>query len=413
MDPAFFLLQIFAGLVSGSFYALLSLGLAVIFGMLRVVNFAHGSFYMLGAFAAYIMLQQLGLNFWLGLFLAPLLVACLGMLLEWLLIRRLYALDALYNFLLTFGIAIILQDAVRLRFGVQGQPYLRPVELQGVVSIGLNAFPIYRLFVIVFSLIVCAGVWFVIERTRVGMVVRAATEKGDLTRALGIDVDRWITPVFGFDVGLAALGGTGGADVQRLATDGRRSHHRNLRGGRDRRPGVDPGLGHHGTGGGCGRRAGRRNFPTTQRYPGLRAHGGGAASAPRWAARRGGQQMRAHVSRYGGYAAGVLILLLLPRLVYPVLALDILRWGLFAVALDLLLGFAGLLSFGHAMFWGIAGYAAAISARAWRLPIPVAVVIGMLVSSCAGSPRRISVGAEVRHLFCDGDACVCADGVLY
>jgi len=207
MDPAFFLLQIFAGLVSGSFYALLSLGLAVIFGMLRVVNFAHGSFYMLGAFAAYIMLQQLGLNFWLGLVIAPLLVACLGMLLERLLIRRLYALDPLYNFLLTFGIAIILQDAVRLRFGVQGQPYLPPAELQGVVSIGLNAFPIYRLFVIVFSLIVCAGVWFVIERTRVGMVVRAATEKGDLTRALGIDVDRWITPVFGFGVGLAALGG--------------------------------------------------------------------------------------------------------------------------------------------------------------------------------------------------------------
>jgi len=207
MDPTFFLLQIFAGLVSGSFYALLSLGLAVIFGMLRVVNFAHGSFYMLGAFAAYIMLQQLGLNFWLGLVIAPLLVACLGMLLERLLIRRLYALDPLYNFLLTFGIAIILQDAVRLRFGVQGQPYLPPAELQGVVSIGLNAFPIYRLFVIVFSLIVCAGVWFVIERTRVGMVVRAATEKGDLTRALGIDVDRWITPVFGFGVGLAALGG--------------------------------------------------------------------------------------------------------------------------------------------------------------------------------------------------------------
>ena len=207
MDPALLLLQIFSGLVSGSFYALLSLGLAVIFGMLRVVNFAHGSFYMLGAFAAYIMLQQLGLSFWLGLVIAPLLVACLGMMLERLLIRRLYALDPLYNFLLTFGIAIILQDAVRLRFGVQGKPYLPPAELQGVVSFGLNAFPIYRLFVIVFSLSVCAIVWYIIERTRIGMVVRAATEKGDLTRALGIDVDRWVTPVFGFGVALAALGG--------------------------------------------------------------------------------------------------------------------------------------------------------------------------------------------------------------
>src|SRR5438093_1423709 len=152
MDLGYATLQVFSGLVSGSFYALLSLGLAVIFGMLRVVNFAHGSFYMLGAFAAYIMLQQLGLNFWLGIVVAPLLVACLGMLLERLLIRRLYALDPLYNFLLTFGIAIILQDAVRLRFGVQGQPYLPPAELQGVVTLGLSAFPIYRLFVIVFAL---------------------------------------------------------------------------------------------------------------------------------------------------------------------------------------------------------------------------------------------------------------------
>ncbi len=217
MDPKDLLLQIFSGLVNGSFYALLSLGLAIIFGMLRVVNFAHGTFYMLGAFAAYIMLQQFQVNFWLGLLLAPLSVAVLGMILERTLIRRLYVLDPLYNFLLTFGIALVLQDVVRLQYGVQGKPYGTPSELAGAVNLGFALFPKYRFFVIIFSLIVCLVVWYLIERTRVGMVVRAATEKADLTRALGINVDRWITPVFGFGVALAGLGGVLAAPMYTVA----------------------------------------------------------------------------------------------------------------------------------------------------------------------------------------------------
>ena len=163
------------------------------------------------------MLQQFAVSFWLALILAPLLVAALGMLLERVLIRRLYTLDPLYNFLLTFGIAILLQDAMRLRFGVQGQPYLPPAELNGVVNFGLIVFPTYRVFVIVFSTFVCISVWYLIERTRIGMVVRAATEKSELTRALGIDVDRWITPVFGFGVALAALGGVLAAPMYNVA----------------------------------------------------------------------------------------------------------------------------------------------------------------------------------------------------
>jgi branched-chain amino acid transport system permease protein len=139
------------------------------------------------------------------------------MLLERLLIRRLYRLDPLYNFLLTFGIAILLQDAMRLRFGVQGQPYLPPDALKGVVNFGLIVFPTYRVFVIGFSILICIVVWYVIERTRIGMVVRAATEKSELTRALGIDVDRWITPVFGFGVALAALGGVLAAPMYNVA----------------------------------------------------------------------------------------------------------------------------------------------------------------------------------------------------
>jgi branched-chain amino acid transport system permease protein len=207
MDLSYLLLQLFNGLVNGSFYALLSLGLAVIFGMLRVVNFAHGVLYMLGAFGAYILLQQFEVGFWLALVLVPVAVGIFGMILERLLIRWLYGLDPLYNFLLTFGLALMLQDAVRLRFGMQGQPYAMPQELGGVVNFGAFVYPNYRLFVIVFSLVVCIGVWYLIERTRIGMVVRAATEKADLTRALGINVERWATPVFGFGVALAALGG--------------------------------------------------------------------------------------------------------------------------------------------------------------------------------------------------------------
>jgi branched-chain amino acid transport system permease protein len=214
MDPVTLLPQIFNGLVQGTFYALLSLGLAIIFGVLRVVNFAHGAFFMLGAFGGYILLQQYGVPFWPALILAPLGVGLLGMLLERTLIRRLYSVDPLYNFLLTFGITLILQDAMRLRFGMQGQPYAPPALLAGATNLGFFFYPNYRLFAVLFALAICVVVWYVIERTRLGMVVRAATEKPDLTRALGIDVDRWVTPVFGFGVALAALGGVLAAPMQ-------------------------------------------------------------------------------------------------------------------------------------------------------------------------------------------------------
>ena len=217
MELSFLALQVFNGLVNGSFYAVLSLGLAIVFGMLRVVNFAHGAFYMLGAFGAYVLKQELGVPFVPALILAPIGVALVGMLLERTLIRRLYAVDPLYNFLLTFGVTLILQDAMRLRYGVQGQPYGTPPELAGAVNLGVLAYPTYRLFIIVFAVAVCVAVWYLIERTRVGMVIRAATEKPELTRALGVDVDRWITPVFGFGVALAALGGVLAAPTRNVA----------------------------------------------------------------------------------------------------------------------------------------------------------------------------------------------------
>ncbi len=209
--------QLFNGLVNGSYYALLSLGLAVIFGMMRVVNFAHGAFYMLGAFIAYALLQQAGIGFWPSLVIAPLVIAAAGMLLERVLLRRLTGLDPLYGFLFTFGLTLLIQDAMRLRFGLQGQPYPTPGELAGTVAFGSVTYPVYRLFVVGFCLAASVAVWFVIERTRLGMVVRAATERADLTRAFGVDVDRWVTPMFGFGLALAALAGVLAAPMRNVS----------------------------------------------------------------------------------------------------------------------------------------------------------------------------------------------------
>ncbi|MFF5172982.1 branched-chain amino acid ABC transporter permease [Micromonospora sp. NPDC000089] len=202
-----FLQNTFNGLVSGAFYALLALGLAVIFGMLRVVNFAHGAFYMLGAYGAYVLLTEADVTFWAALVIMPVGLGLLGMLLERTLIHRLTRLDPLYNFLLTFGLTLILQDLVKTRYGVQSSPYATPAALGGSVDFGLFDFPTYRVFILGFAVLLCGAVWWVLTRTRVGTVVRASTERPELTRALGIDVGRWVTPVFGFGIALAGLAG--------------------------------------------------------------------------------------------------------------------------------------------------------------------------------------------------------------
>jgi len=211
------LVQVFNGLISGAFYALLSLGLAIIFGMLRVVNFMHGALYMLGAFAAYLLGTQLGISFWWALVIGPLAVAAVGFVLERTLLRWLYTLDILYNLLLTFGLTLAIQDGMRLRFGVQGVPYRIPEQLRGAIPIGFMLFPTYRLFVLGFSILICLAVWWLIEHTRVGMIIRASTENPALTRALGVDVDRWIPLVFAFGVALAGLAGVLAAPMRNIS----------------------------------------------------------------------------------------------------------------------------------------------------------------------------------------------------
>lgn len=204
--------QLLLGLINGSFYALLSLGLAVIFGMLNIINFAHGAQYMMGAFAAYFLLQ-IGLGYWWALLLAPIIVGFTGILVERLFLQRLYKLDHLYGLLLTFGLALMVQGVFRYYYGSSGMPYRMPPELTGGQNLGFMFLPNYRAWVIVFSLAVCLITWFVIERTRLGAYLRAATENPTLVRAFGVNVPRMITLTYGFGVGLAALAGVMAAPI--------------------------------------------------------------------------------------------------------------------------------------------------------------------------------------------------------
>ncbi|HUI94728.1 MAG TPA: branched-chain amino acid ABC transporter permease [Xanthobacteraceae bacterium] len=209
--------QLLIGLINGSFYALLSLGLAVIFGMLNIINFAHGAQYMMGAFAAFLLLQALNVNYFAALILAPIIVGAIGMLIERLFLQWLYRLDHLYGLLLTFGLVLIIEGIFRHLYGSSGQPYEVPDLLKGGRNLGFMFLPNYRAWVIAVSLVVCLGTWFVIERTRLGAYLRAATENPTLVRAFGINVPRMITLTYGFGVGLAALAGVLAAPIYNVS----------------------------------------------------------------------------------------------------------------------------------------------------------------------------------------------------
>lgn len=205
--------QLLLGLVNGSFYAMLSLGLAVIFGLLNVINFSHGALYMMGAFIAYIGVTEYELNYWMMLVLAPLVVGAFGIAVEKTMLRWLYKLDHLYGLLLTFGITLLLEGVFRSFFGVSGQTLNVPEQLQGATNLGFMILPNYRAWVVASSLIVCLGTWFVIEKTRLGAYLRAGTENPKLVEAFGINVPRMVTLTYGFGVALAGLAGVLAAPV--------------------------------------------------------------------------------------------------------------------------------------------------------------------------------------------------------
>jgi len=209
--------QIMLGIVNGAFYAVLSLGLAIIFGIVKVVNFAHGAFFMMGAFISFLLLQQVGIGYWGGIFLAPLIVGILGIVVERLLLRRIYGLDPIYGLLLTFGMVLVIEGGFRVAFGSSGQIYTAPAELRGGVNLGFMFMPIYRLFVIGASVAVCVVTWYLIERTSLGARLRAATERPDLTQAFGINVPLLMTLTYGAGVALAAFAGVLAAPIQSVS----------------------------------------------------------------------------------------------------------------------------------------------------------------------------------------------------
>ena len=214
--PLFFA-QLLVGLINGAFYAMLSLGLAVIFGLLNIINFTHGAQYMLGAFCAWFLLNWLGIGYWPSLVIAPIVVGITGILIERFLLRRIARLDHLYGLLLTFGLALVIEGVFRQQYGSSGQPYTIPAELQGARNLGFMFLPNYRAWVILFSLAICLATWFVIERTRLGAYLRAATENPVLVQAFGIDVPRMVTLTYGGGVALAALAGVMAAPIYQVS----------------------------------------------------------------------------------------------------------------------------------------------------------------------------------------------------
>ncbi len=209
--------QLLLGLINGSFYALLSLGLAVIFGMLNIINFSHGAQYMMGAFAAFILLRYTGIGYWLALIIVPIVVGATGVVIERLFLKRIQKLDHLYGLILTFGLALIIEGLFRNYYGSSGQPYGVPESLQGGHNLHFMFLPNYRAWVIAFSLFVCIGTWYGIERTRLGSYLRAATENPALVRAFGINVPRMVTLTYGFGVGLAGLAGVMAAPIYNVS----------------------------------------------------------------------------------------------------------------------------------------------------------------------------------------------------
>lgn len=210
--------QLMLGIVNGSFYAVLALGLAVIFGLLKIVNFAHGAFFMVGAFGALMLERYLGIGYWPALLIIPLVTGCLGILVEITLLRRLYGLDPIYGLLLTFGVALLLEGSFRVGFGSSGQPYSTPPILRGSTDLSFMVLPNYRMWVVAASLITCLATWLVIEKTKLGSYLRAATERPDLTQAFGIKVPLIITLTYGAGVALAALAGVLAAPILHVSS---------------------------------------------------------------------------------------------------------------------------------------------------------------------------------------------------
>ncbi len=391
--------QLVVGLINGAFYALLSLGLAVIFGLLNIINFAHGAFYMLGAFCAYLLLDRLGIGYWPALILAPAIAALVGMAIERLFLRRIYRLDTLYGLLLTFGLALVIQGVFQRLYGSSGLPYTIPGALQGALDLGFMYLPTYRAWVIAASIVVCAATWYLIERTRLGSYLRAATENPALVQAFCINVPRMITLTYGLGIGLAALAGVLAAPIKQVSP----------------LMGSDViivvfaivvigGMGSIVGAVVSGFALGVIEGLTKVFYPEasttvifvimvivllVKPSGlfGRAAEAPAPGDGAGTGILRPLPARATlALTAGLTLLAIAaPSFIYPVFVMKALCFALFACAFNLLIGYTGLLSFGHAAFFGGAAYVCAYAVKVWGVPPLVGIVIATAAAAGLGA----------------------------
>lgn len=393
--------QLMIGLINGGFYALLSLGLALIFGLLHIINFAHGAMYMMGAFCAWMLLNYFGISYWWALIAAPLIVGAIGLLLERFLLRRIYRLDHLYGLLLTFGLALIIEGLFKLPFGAAGQPYEIPVELTGGQRVGGVFIPNYRAWVIVASLALCVGTALLIEKTKLGSYLRAATENPMLVRAFGIDVPRMVMLTFGAGTALAAMGGVIAAPIYQVSP----IMGSNIIitvfavvviGGMGSIAGAVIG----GFGLGVLEGLTKAVFPEAAnvvifivmalvllvRPAGLFGRGGGGHAATSMQAISG--TVRRAYSGAVGRSLGALLLLVaivVPFLdMYPGFFMKAMCFALFASAFNLLIGYAGLLSFGHAAFFGGGAYAAGYAMKVWGFTPELGLLFGATVATLLG-----------------------------
>ena len=397
-SPAFFG-QLVLGLINGSFYAMLSLGLAIIFGLLNVVNFMHGAQYMMGAFTSWMLLQWLGVNYWAALLLAPLIVGASGVLIERLFVRRLYHLDHIYGLLLTFGMTLVVEGLYSKAFGSAGLPYENP--LPGGIRTEMGYLPYYRMWIVVASVLVCLTAWFVIEKTKLGAYLRAAIERPELVRGFGINVPRMVTLVYGAGVALAGLAGVFAAPIYNVAP----SMGSNLIvvifavvviGGMGSIKGaiITSYL--------LGLVEGLTRFyypplsdtvvfiimaavllikPAGLFGKGLIAQHAESSIVTRADA---GSTLGKPLA-WALLIAGVAALVLAPFVVYPVFLTKVLCFAVAASAVNLLLGYMGVLSFGHAMFFGLAAYVAGYLAKTWGVGPVTAVLGATAVSAILGA----------------------------
>jgi len=405
--------QLALGLVNGSFYALLSLGLAVIFGLLRIVNVAHGAQYMLGAYGSYLLLTYLGIGYWPSLLLAPIMVAVLAIAIEKTMLSRFYDVDHLYGFLLTFGLAMVIEGMFSHWFGSSGRPYSTPTGLGGAVNLGFLYLPYYRAWVVVASIVICFGTWALIERTRLGVYLRAATENASLVQAFGVNVPRLLTLTYALGAALAALAGVFAGPIYQ----------------------VSPGMGSiqliiifavvvvGGMGSILGAIVtgyllGLIEGLTKVIYPqgsaviifvimllvllvkpaglfGKQAEtptGGMLADAPPPIGEATSGVKWLKVMLWG---VALVALLAAPHLLYPVFLMKVFCFALFALAFNLAIGYSGLFSFGHAAFFGGAAYFTAHAAKSWGWTPEIAILFG--VAGAAGLGLVLGFFAIRRH----------------